>query len=72
MAFSCISRLMTYLENYCQKYFNQPISTFFFSKYSGAYMPPHHKAARRKLGKNGWSARQIDMMPVITDVPPLS
>ena len=35
-------------------------------------MPPHHKAARRKLGKNGWSARQIDMMPVITDVPPLS
>ena len=35
-------------------------------------MPPHHKAARRKLGKNGWSARQIDMMPVITDVPPPS
>ena len=63
---------MNYLENYYQKYFNKSKPTFFFSKYSGAYTPLHHKAARRKLGKNGWSARQIDMMPVITDVPPPS
>ena len=63
---------MTYLEKYCQKYFHQPKSTFFFSKYSGGYMPPHHKAERRKLGKNGWSGRQFGMMPVITDVPPPS